>query len=581
MGVLGFETLESRRLLTVSLDPVTGVLSIFGSGVNDRAIVTMPSASQVRVELNELPVFNFDRASVTSLYFSGGNGADEFRNLTDIASEVNGHKGNDLLFGGPGIDRIYGGQGHDTVEGGEGDDYIDGGLHNDTIRGQGGNDFISGGDGTDALYGGDGNDTVHGDRGEDRLYGENGDDTLYGFTENDVIHGGAGNDSAYGQHGNDTLYGNEDHDTLGGGPGLDSIYGGEGNDLITGDQDNDSLHGEGGDDILLGWLGNDTLYGGDGNDQLYSQEDDDVVYGGNGNDFFLGGTGNDRLYGDAGNDTMHGQEGDDFLRGNDGNDWLVGNDGNDSLFGGATMGEVDQLAGGAGLDRFLELSADVLEAPEPVDARLVFVNHDSVWTEAELEVADLAFARLYSATSNTRLLRESLNNKPLTFYKYASLGGAAGVNWLSWTSQTSCGPSGCTTVYDYTRQIRIAEWNEASAWYNDQMVDVFVHEIGHNWDSATELDAALPGLGAWFQSYLSIADWRSTNPGAGYTLSLDGRWWYRSNAWFQENYARTNPYEDIATGWEYWFETYQDPNVDHSQIQPRMDVFDAIFAALA
>ncbi len=568
-------------MLTVSLDPATGVLSILGSGINDRAIVSAPMAGQVRVELNSLPAFDFDRSSVTSIYFSGANGADEFRNLTDILAEVYGHKGNDLLIGGAGADRIYGGLGHDTIEGGEGDDLVDGGWHNDTIRGQGGNDILAGGEGNDTVYGGDGNDTIHGDRGEDSLFGENGDDTIYGFSDNDDIHGGAGNDSAYGQHGIDTLHGNEGHDTLGGGPGLDTVYGGDGNDLITGDQDDDTLFGDGGEDIVLGWIGNDTLYGGDGDDQLYSQEDDDVIYGGNGNDFALGGTGNDRMYGDAGNDSLHGQEDDDMLRGNAGTDRLVGNDGNDSLLGGSTMLEADTLVGGSGFDRFLELSADVIESPETGDARLVFVNSSSFWTDGELEVADQAFARLYSATSNTRLLRESLNTKPLTFYKYASLGGAAGINMLSWTSETSCGPSGCTTIYDYTRQIRIAEWDEAIAWQNDQFVDVFVHEIGHNWDSERELDAALPGLGTWFGSYLAIADWRSTFPGAGYTQSLDGNWWYRSNAWFQENYARTNPYEDIATGWEYWFETYQDPNADHSLIQPRMDVFDAIFAALS
>jgi Ca2+-binding RTX toxin-like protein len=576
---LQLEKLEQRNVLAASIafDPLSGIISIFGDGSNNQAFVTAPDALNVQVELVGVETRLFSRAAVTSLTFSGGNGADEYRNDTDVPGIIRGHRGNDILTGGSGIDEIYGGPGHDTINGGADNDHIDGGEHNDTIHGNAGNDSLIGGLQDDVIYGDEGDDYLLGDRGFDILYGNDGDDYLLGFTENDLINGGAGSDDLFGQHGDDTLYGDGDDDVLGGGPGNDANHGGSGNDYITGDQDNDTLYGDDGNDILLGWIGDDVLYGGDGNDQLYSQEDNDIAWGGNGDDSFLGGSGDDFLYGEAGDDILSGESGNDILRGGNGVDRLNGGDGHDSLLGGSTIGQVDYLSGNSGNDRFLTLDGDVIYDQDVVDARLVFVNVSSNWNDTELEVADLAFV---AATGNARLLQESLNTKPLTFFKYASLGGAAGINQLSWSSQTSCNPNGCTTVYDYTREIRIAEWDDTSSWYNDQFIDVFVHEIGHNWDSELELTAALPSLSGQWNAFLAVSDWRDSNPGPGYTLSLDGQWWYINSAWFVENYARVSPREDLATAWEYYFEQYQDSSANHSNIQPRMDILDNIFAAL-
>lgn len=579
---LQLEKLEQRTVLAASIafDPLSGLISIFGDGSNNQAFVTAPDASTVQVELVGVETRSFSRAAVTSLTFSGGNGADEFRNDTDVPGIIRGHRGNDILTGGSGNDQIYGGPGHDTINGGAGDDHIDGGEHNDTIHGNAGNDSLIGGRQNDVIFGDDGDDYLLGDRGADVLYGNDGDDYLLGFTENDLIYGGAGEDQLFGQHGDDTLYGDNDDDVLGGGPGNDTNHGGSGNDYITGDQDNDTLYGDDGNDILLGWIGEDILYGGDGDDQLYSQENNDIAWGGNGDDFFLGGSGDDILYGEAGDDILFGESGNDILRGGLGVDRLNGGDDHDSLLGGSTVGEVDYLSGNSGNDRFLTLDGDVVYDHQPVDARLVFVNVSHSWNDTELEVADLAFARLFAATGNTRLLQESLNSKPLTFYKYASLGGAAGINQLSWTSQTTCNINGCTTVYDYTREIRIVEWDDNSSWYNDQFIDVIVHEIGHNWDSELELTSALSSLSGQWNAFLAVSDWRDSNPGPGYTLSLDGQWWYLNSAYFFENYARVSPREDMATAWEYYFEQYQDSTANHSNMQPRMDILDNIFAAL-
>jgi Ca2+-binding RTX toxin-like protein len=71
-----------------------------------------------------------------------------------------------------------------------------------------------------------------------------------------------------------------------------------------------------------GYAGNDVMDAGAGNDQLY---------GGTDNDTLRGGTGNDKLYGEAGNDS------------------LIGVNASSTTPG---RGEIDQLTGGGGRDRF-------------------------------------------------------------------------------------------------------------------------------------------------------------------------------------------------------------------------------------
>jgi Ca2+-binding RTX toxin-like protein len=532
------------------------------------------------VELVGVDVVDFDRETVSLVRFLGGDGPDDFENSTDVCSEAFGHKGGDTLTGGSAADTFYGGPGEDSLYGNGGADDLDGGNNPDLLLGGEGDDVLFGGLHGDELNGEGGNDSLLGDRGDDLLYGGTGDDYILGFTENDLIWSGTGNDQSWGQQGIDTLYGEAGEDVLGGGPADDMVYGGGDADTITGDQENDTLYGDGGDDVILAWLGNDFLYGGDGNDHLYSQEGDDSVFGGTGVDVVLGGPGSDAIYGDGGNDVLYGQIGNDMVRGGDGVDWLLGGADADSLFAGAAAWQADQLEGGTGYDRFLVFSTDTVNDFSAGDATLVFVNVDSNWTDAEMETADQAFGRLFQGTGNTILLRETLNTKPLTFYKEANLGGAAGINSLSWTSTTTCGPTGCTTTYDYTRRIRIVEWDETNPWTNDAFIDVFVHEIGHNWDSEEELTSVLPGLAGQWGNFMAVADWQSTWPGAGYTQSLDGQWWYRSNAWFYEDYARTNPREDMATTWEYFFDQYQDGSLDHSAMMPRLAVLDNIFAMI-
>ena len=98
--------------------------------------------------------------------------------------------------------------------------------------------------------------------------------------------------------------------------GADQLYGGQGND---------TLYGGGGADVLDGGQGDDTLYGGTGDDQLDGGQGDDVLYGGAGDDFLDGGQGDDIIDGGAGDDVLIGGQGDDtfVFRAGDGNDIIL------------------------------------------------------------------------------------------------------------------------------------------------------------------------------------------------------------------------------------------------------------------
>ena len=62
-------------------------------------------------------------------------------------------------------------------------------------------------------------------------------------------------------------------------------------------------------------------------------------------------------------------------------------------------------------------------------------------------------------------------------------------------------PNGSTTT-TYYREIRIADWNENSAYQNEFFEDVIIHEIGHNWDSDLELTNVSSSMTGLWNSFL-------------------------------------------------------------------------------
>ena len=109
------------------------------------------------------------------------------------------------------------------------------------IRGGAGNDVIRGGDRGNDIYGDSGNDTLYGGATADWLFGGDGADRLYanGNDDGNFLSGGAGNDSLEGGGGSDWLDGGSGADTLKGGAGADILDGGAGTDRVEGGRGDD------------------------------------------------------------------------------------------------------------------------------------------------------------------------------------------------------------------------------------------------------------------------------------------------------------------------------------------------------
>jgi len=295
---------------------------------------------------------------------------------------IDGGAGNDTIDGGAGNDRIFGGDGDDTLTGGAGVDIIYGGFGNDIITSDGdggsyygeqGNDLMKSGLGGEYIDGGTGVDTIdhrafNGDYTFDMtagttswtaLNGErflnfenvimgNGADSVVGTSGANSINGGGGNDQLDGADGNDILLGGDGDDTLVGGTGQDFLYGGLGNDTITSDGDGGGYYGEAGNDLMRSGLGNETMDGGAGVDTI-----DHRAFNGNYTVDMAAGTTNwtvlngERFF-NFENAFMG--DGDDVVGGTSGANSIYGGGGNDRLTGG--LG-VDTLNGGLGSDQFV------------------------------------------------------------------------------------------------------------------------------------------------------------------------------------------------------------------------------------
>jgi Ca2+-binding RTX toxin-like protein len=142
----------------ITVDPITGVLSIFGDG-NDDAIITSRDASgNILVNGGTVPISGGTAtvANTGQISVSGQGGNDTItvddRNGAPPAAILDGGDGNDLIIGGSGADHIFGGNDNDVVQGGGGNDAVDLGTGDDVF-------VWNAGDGSDTVEGGDGVDS--------------------------------------------------------------------------------------------------------------------------------------------------------------------------------------------------------------------------------------------------------------------------------------------------------------------------------------------------------------------------------------------------------------------------------------
>lgn len=378
-----------------------GTLSIRGSWISDRIVVSQLSAGAVRVSLSEVwgeVVFEYDFTGVSFIEIDGGPGGNVIFNNTNIPSYIIGGPGNDIVFGGSANDIIDGGDGDDSLHGRDGADQITGGEGNDSLHA----DSVDWRDDEVSLYGN--SNVFNATAAEldailtnsldflgliDILDGGNGMDYLYGDDDTDLLLGGNDYDRIEGGDGADILLADEllnspfsgirpeevsfdNH--LGGGGGDDYIFGSRGNDIISGGSGNDVISGSDGDDLIRGEEGDDTIQGGSGDDEIHAGSGNDEIHGGIGNDdlyggwstphddadtnVLFGGSGHDLLVSYAGHDVFDGGAGDDWLQGTQ-NTTGTGGDGLDYLNVGTATDENELL------DAVMQLWDD--EGTDPIE----------------------------------------------------------------------------------------------------------------------------------------------------------------------------------------------------------------------
>ena len=249
------------------------------------------------------------------------------------------------------------------------------GDHGDNVlSGEGGDDLILGGGGNDVLYGGSGDDEIYGDAGNDQLFGGDGSDHLADSGGDNLFDGGKGNDTlGFGEGNNTVFFGRgADHDVLECG-GFSQVK----VQLPIGDFSSYTLE-RSDEDLVLFFddTRQDTLtfrsiftHGAtryaitltDGQQALHYSSDHLLssfpishrIVGSEQSDSLHGLSSNDLILGLAGDDILHGAAGDDILNGGTGDDYLSGDRGDDTYIYESGGGHDKIAAGTGGADRLI------------------------------------------------------------------------------------------------------------------------------------------------------------------------------------------------------------------------------------
>src|SRR5688572_26033400 len=127
------ESLESRRLLTVTLD--NGVLTVTGTEQDDQLGV---GRNMTMIVVNDNGTSSeWNPAQVESIVVNALGGNDQVAVMRPVAKPItaNGGAGDDALRGSLGRERLNGEAGNDRLFGGGGGDLLDGGTENDILVG--------------------------------------------------------------------------------------------------------------------------------------------------------------------------------------------------------------------------------------------------------------------------------------------------------------------------------------------------------------------------------------------------------------------------------------------------------------
>ena len=234
----------------------------------------------------------------------------------DLANELNGAAGDDVVQGAGGDDEIEGSAGDDTMDGGEGRDLITFTFAGDPVT----LDLAAGtatGQGTDTVTG---MEDVVGSLFSDDLTGDDGPNVIDAALGADTVNGLGGSDTLIGERGDDTLDGGDDADDIDPGLGDDSVAGGPGADHVVASPGADALDGGDGVDTVDYSLADASVEIDLAAGTARSTQDDTVttfenVIGSDFDDQVLGDDQANDLDGRLGVDTISGRGGDDLLTG--------------------------------------------------------------------------------------------------------------------------------------------------------------------------------------------------------------------------------------------------------------------------
>lgn len=334
---------ETTNNVSVRVDGNNVVLTDTGAGSITRPIATDPVTGQPVIDPatgqpkpRGIPCTESGNTITCSMFAGGqtleflaidtGDGDDTITNDTDIASDLNGEKGNDTINGGGGPDTLNGDGGLDTLSGRGGDDLIDTDGH---IPGgfSGEADVVSCGDGNDTARI-DARDTVdqvappytanvNGPTSCETVFFEG---TQAGTTPEPTPQPPGGGPQPTGPPVPQQAPGTRLLRLPAGTPRplprggcRAGFLGNARSNRIIGNAGGDRMFGRGGADVLFGLAGGDCLFGEFGADRLEGGAGPDLILAGPGNDFVNGGSGNDRIYGQGGRDRIFGGTGRDRI----------------------------------------------------------------------------------------------------------------------------------------------------------------------------------------------------------------------------------------------------------------------------
>jgi Ca2+-binding RTX toxin-like protein len=289
------ETLESRQLLSASLNNSTGLLTVTDTGVKNDFIDIGVAGNQLYVAINNvITKFVTNKIKKIIATSTAGNDVIQLENSVTIAASLVAGSGNDSLYGGSGPTTLVGGAGQDHLITGSGATVATAGTGNTTFLVYPGAATLNGGAGLDTYQFISGISTIFcnsiSSAASTTVINQpaNGQPNALDFSRLvffDTLVVNLNSDSPIATFGRRTVK----TKTTGQAANFLTAIGGAGNTTITGNSGPDFLQGGSGKTVLIAGPGQDTLAAGSGPTTLIAGAGNDSLVGNSGvNDFVFG-----------------------------------------------------------------------------------------------------------------------------------------------------------------------------------------------------------------------------------------------------------------------------------------------------